>query len=357
MSNLIAQHEMLLQQHGFKLVRHDKHLVYKNPENKVYVISATPSDHRWVKNAIAVLKRVIAEPPKPMVVAISEFEREQAAQLIQGQEKQKVVTPGMGRGKQRRSRGTGIYYERDEILTEEQRLRRAVLAQQAVTNKQRREMRLAEGRAAKQARRTAIEAEKQEQDRIFQQHCGLFIQRMRDLANKYEEQFVLDYQATVACRAWKAETFYEFLPPGPQRDAEDYVRRLLMEWISEIKASVPKEERLNEIDHFIEHVRSLFQQYVEKREERINKLMNIIKQGLSIDRSLASLVYVLEAYADLEPRMPYVRLAESLTEEIAAILDDELDKLRLPEDADVADVLVSGDGFEFVWDDNTEDRT
>ena len=348
MSNLIAQHEMLLKQHGFKLVRHDKHLVYKNPENKVYVISTTPSDHRWAKNAIAVLKRVIAEPAKPMVVAISEFEREQAAQLIQGQEKQKVVTPGMGRGKQRRSRGTGIYYEPDEILTEEQRLRRAVLAQQAATNKQRREMRRAERRAAKQARRTAIEAEKQEQDRIFQEHCGLFIQRMRDLANEYEEQFVLDYQAIAACRAWKAETFYEFLPPGPQRDAEDYVRLRLMEWISEIKASVPKEELLNEIDQFIEYGRSLFQQYVEKREERINKIINVIKRGLSVDRSLDSLVYVLEAYADSESRMPYTRLADRLTEEIATMLNDELDKLQLQGDANVPDVLVSGDGFEFL---------
>ena len=357
MSNLIAQHEMLLKQHEFKLVRHEKHLVYKNPENKVYVISATPSDHRWARNAIAVLKRVIAEPAKPMVVAISEFEREQAAQLIQGQEKQKVVTPGMGRGKQRRSRGTGIYYEPDEILTEQHRLQRAVLAQHAVTNKRRREMRRAERRAAKQARRTAIAAERQEQDRIFQEHCGPFIERMRDLATKYEEQFVLDYQAIAACRAWKAETFYEFLPPGPQRNAEDYVRRRLLEWISEIKASVPKEELLNEIDHFLEHVGPLFQQYVGKREERINKLMNIIKRGLSTDRSLDSLFYVLEAYADSESRTPYARLADSLTEEIATMLNDELDKLQLPEDADVPDVLVSGDGFEFLWYDDTEETT
>ena len=96
MSSTLAKHDALLRQHKFVLVREDKHKVYRNPEGKVYVTSATPSDWRAEFNMLKSLKRCIAEPAKPMVIAISDFEREQAAQLIQGQQKQQHTAHGNG---------------------------------------------------------------------------------------------------------------------------------------------------------------------------------------------------------------------------------------------------------------------
>src|SRR5437868_4487984 len=119
MSNVVAKHDALLREHKFVLVREDKHKVYRNPEGKIYVTAATPSDRRAAFNMIKALKRCIAEPAKPMVIAISDFEREQAAQLIQGHQKQQPTARGMGRGKQRHSRGTGFIYDGPRIMTPE----------------------------------------------------------------------------------------------------------------------------------------------------------------------------------------------------------------------------------------------
>src|SRR5438034_7983786 len=75
MSNALAKHDALLCQHKFVLVRDDKHKVYRNPEGKVYVTAATPSDWRAGFNMLKALKRCIAEPAKPLVLAINDFER------------------------------------------------------------------------------------------------------------------------------------------------------------------------------------------------------------------------------------------------------------------------------------------
>lgn len=106
MSDPLKQHDALLRQHQFELVRQGKHFIYRNPEGKVYVTSATPSDSRWAKTALTTLKRVIDSPPVPMTLAISEFDREQAANLLAGDSKQR----GPGHGKQKHSGGTGIGY-------------------------------------------------------------------------------------------------------------------------------------------------------------------------------------------------------------------------------------------------------
>src|SRR2546429_9045113 len=101
MSNALAKHDALLCQHKFVLVRDDKHKVYRNPEGKVYVTAATPSDWRGGVNMLKTLKRCIAEPAKPLGLAINDFEKEQAAQLIQGQPKLQHAAPGM-RSEERR---------------------------------------------------------------------------------------------------------------------------------------------------------------------------------------------------------------------------------------------------------------
>src|SRR5947208_15530768 len=111
MSNALAKHDALLCQHKFVLVRDDKHKVYRNPEGKVYVTAATPSDWRAGFNMRKALKRRIPAPAKPLVLAINDFERDQAAQPIQVQPKLQHGAHGMASGKQRHSRATGFMHD------------------------------------------------------------------------------------------------------------------------------------------------------------------------------------------------------------------------------------------------------
>ena len=50
--------QRILDDHGFVLVRQKKHRVYRNGEGRTFVTSASPSDVRWERNAIAILKRI-----------------------------------------------------------------------------------------------------------------------------------------------------------------------------------------------------------------------------------------------------------------------------------------------------------
>src|SRR5207253_9502105 len=111
MSNALAKHDALLCQHKFVLVRDDKHKVYRNPEGKVYVTAATPSDWRAGLNMLKALKRCIAEPAKPLVLPINDLEREQEAQLIPGPPKLQHAAHGLGSGKQKHSSGTAVIYD------------------------------------------------------------------------------------------------------------------------------------------------------------------------------------------------------------------------------------------------------
>lgn len=122
MANPEKQLELMLRDHGFKLVRQGVHLVYKSARlgNRVFVTSATPSDCRWAKRAIAILKQVIAQPPRAELLAIEEFERERAAQIgLKSETKASVGLRRTGGGK---SRGTGFYYDdvKEVELTEAQ---------------------------------------------------------------------------------------------------------------------------------------------------------------------------------------------------------------------------------------------
>lgn len=87
-----------------------------------------------------------------MVLAISDFERQEAAEKIAGQQRQQQARPGMGSGKQHRSNGTGYRYI-EKTLTEEDIRQREETAQRArEAAKQRRERKL-QARAERQAKR------------------------------------------------------------------------------------------------------------------------------------------------------------------------------------------------------------
>ena len=66
MANPVTQLQRALKENHFVLIRQDRHYIYKNHENKIFVTPATPSDTRWARNAISDLKRVLNSPPKPM---------------------------------------------------------------------------------------------------------------------------------------------------------------------------------------------------------------------------------------------------------------------------------------------------
>ena len=172
MSDPHTQHESLLREHNFKLVRHNKHLVYQNPEGKVLVTSATPSDvHAW-KNAIRSLRHVVANPARPLVLAISEFEREQAALVIRGEERR-----GLGGGsslKQRRSTGTGFFYD-DKIEIVGTLPRRQELAKLARENRERKEGRIRDRRDAKLQRKAVRVLAEEEEEHVFNEDFAGFM--------------------------------------------------------------------------------------------------------------------------------------------------------------------------------------
>lgn len=114
-ANAQKQVDTLLRQQNFRLVRQAKHRVWRNPDGKVFVTAATPSDWRAVKNQITVLKHVIASDPVPEVVAISEFERREALAKLARQEKK---APGAAAGPAK-SKGCGYTYieKKPEVIS------------------------------------------------------------------------------------------------------------------------------------------------------------------------------------------------------------------------------------------------
>ena len=159
MADTAKQLESLLRQHTFHLIRETRHLVYRNREGKVFVCSKTPSDYRASRNMLTRLKLVIESPPRPEVVAISEFEREQAALIIQPQNK----LPGPGGGKQKHSEGVGIYWEETEQPTIEQEAIRKEQQERARKNKEDQRTRKLAEQKEKLVLKTAREQEREKQ--------------------------------------------------------------------------------------------------------------------------------------------------------------------------------------------------
>ena len=154
----VTKLERTLKEHRFVLIRQSTHRVFRNPEGRTFVCASTPSDtFRWAKNALAELKRVIESQPKPEVVAVSEYQREQAARVISGESKpNQQGIQGAGRGK--KSRGTGFIYEdRGLPPTPEELAEREAVKQRAIDNKEQR-------RAAKLSRKAELEAARKERE-------------------------------------------------------------------------------------------------------------------------------------------------------------------------------------------------
>lgn len=127
MSNPVTKLESLLRQHGFKLVRQTKHLVYRNHEGKLFVTSKTPSDHRAVRNMVSTLERVIASPVPTSEVVEEERQRKALEPTIQLTVTVKPLEGMQGAGKKAMSKGVGIFYDDDKRLKqEEERKRREI---------------------------------------------------------------------------------------------------------------------------------------------------------------------------------------------------------------------------------------
>src|SRR5579862_2894667 len=121
MANPAKKLESLLKLHRFELVSQRKHLKYKNPQGKIYVMGKTPSDIRAAHKALTVLERVIANPvPTSEVIEEERLRRELEATItLQAQPKPSIAgIAGAGKGK--KSMGTGIYYEEKVVPTAEQ---------------------------------------------------------------------------------------------------------------------------------------------------------------------------------------------------------------------------------------------
>jgi hypothetical protein len=187
--------EQMLRQHNFKLVRHNRHRIYQNHEGKTFVTAMTPSDYRWALNAVTQLNRVISNPARPMVLAITDYEREVAVEKIAGQQKHQI---GQSNGKSKHSKGTGFIYEDRKVLTEEDKLQRESQRKQAIENKQRR-------REKKLAQRAAAEEKRQREVDEFENKFGDFLCWLERNVNDGITAFYQFYQTCEATIANKDE--------------------------------------------------------------------------------------------------------------------------------------------------------
>jgi hypothetical protein len=286
MSSTLAKHDALLRQHKFVLVREDKHKVYRNPEGKVYVVSATPSDWRAEFNMLKSLKRCIAEPAKPMVIAISDFEREQAAQLIQGQQKQQHTPHGMGCGKQKHSRGTGFIYDGPRIVPLAEQAIREAQRRQARENAQRRaeekRQRREHNRAMQQQKTAAAEAAAREFEEIYRP----FLNVTRRIVDKLEADFIAMCQSSIQHRAWSPDlTFYEFPVKGSaDEDAERWAHDLFLSGVE--GAREQGEDTMDFMEWLIERLAADCSTYLTRSEQRVTQVMKFVERQIAKSNSI-----------------------------------------------------------------------
>lgn len=100
----------LLQQHKFVLVRERNHLKYENPQGKIFVTAKTPSDWRSTRNAVAMLKRIVASPSPLSQVVEEERQRKLLEQTIQLPAAQPQRPAGAGSAG-KKTNGSGIRYK------------------------------------------------------------------------------------------------------------------------------------------------------------------------------------------------------------------------------------------------------
>jgi hypothetical protein len=280
----------LLRQHRFRLVRQTKHLVYTEPGGRVFVCSATPSDWRAAEASLSTLKRVIANPPQPMVLAIQEYERDLAAQVIAGQLKAQGASAGMGSGKQRPSRGTGYKYV-ERIFTVEEIAQREQLRQQALIAKQNREHRNHERRQAKLERAAAAQKAAQERAQEFEQTCRPFLNVVEELVKEYEAFFVEDLRATIAHPTWRRDPAFNYceLPAvcypsylpwlawGNAEHIHSMAQSASLERIGDI---ADPEESLDDLDETVEELAANCRKLLEHSDARIRRTMKFVETEL-----------------------------------------------------------------------------
>lgn len=111
MPNPATKLQSLLKLHRFELDSQKKHLKYKNPQGKVYIMSKTPSDFRAGHRALTVLQRVIASPVPTSELLEEERQRKEleASIVLEAQRKPLAGIAGAGKGK--KSNGTGFIYD------------------------------------------------------------------------------------------------------------------------------------------------------------------------------------------------------------------------------------------------------
>jgi hypothetical protein len=114
------EHDRLLRQHKFELVSERNHLKYNDPAGRVYVCAKTPSDHRAYLNQIRSLKRVIAAPVPSSKIVDELRQIKELEQYIALQPAQKNSQGIQGKGKGKKQKGTGIFYEEKPDKTAEQ---------------------------------------------------------------------------------------------------------------------------------------------------------------------------------------------------------------------------------------------
>src|ERR1700733_10469223 len=226
MSDTIEQHERLLKQHGFELVRATKHHVFRNPEGRVYVTSSTPSDWRVAHNRLTALKRCLASPVQPFSLAISQFEREEAAFLIEGRKK---VIPGAGGGGSR-SRGTGFIYDDAKILTVAQLAQSQATREQAIANRKRRQEaqnKALQGRRAKKLSRLQAEALAEEK---FRRDYQPTLDAIEGTLVMLDREFLNMFERFGESREWKEPLYYEF-PTADDELAETWAHNVFLDHI------------------------------------------------------------------------------------------------------------------------------
>jgi hypothetical protein len=330
MSNPETKLNGLLREHRFELVRSTKHRVFRNPTGQIFVMSATPSDHRSAGNALTQLKRVIANPPQPFVVAIADYERDEAARVIAAQPKQLKPGHGMGSGKQRRSHDIGIYYEPEKILTAEELQHQEQLRQQAIAARQRREEKTRQRREDKLARRAAIEEQRRQEEQQFERSFRTFLNLMKTYIDKNETKFTKMCDSVIENRAWAATDFYEFPTDPVVRAAEDWAHEVIKNGFEGFEGG-PRDQR--ERDYVVDRSKLAFAGYKAKTDQRGPRLIKIIERQLGQSDSVWRLVSTLEKtcaefYAkgnDVSTAWDYGRCLVMLVEDINDLISGVFD--------------------------------
>ena len=350
MSSTLAKHDALLRQHKFVLVREDKHKVYRNSEGKVYVTSATPSDWRAEFNMLTALKRCIAEPAKPMVIAISDFEREQAARLIQGRQKPQHTAHGMGSGKQKHSRGTGFIYDGPRIVPLEEQAIREAQRRQARENAQRRaeenRQQREHNRAVREQKTAAAEAAAREFEEIYRP----FLNVTRRIVDKLEVDFIAMCQSSIQHRAWSPDlTFYAFPEKGSaDEDAERWAHDLFLSGLE--GARVQGDDTMDLMEWLMERLAADSSTYLARSEQRVTQVMKFVERQMAKSNSIWDLQ---DAVSDEMLRLDDASKAwdtARLYGDLGLELDDWLAALGVDIYDSVIDVIVQKNQVSVVCD-------